>query len=323
MKLFGKIALWILLILLAAAVAFAAVVALKYFRVKHSDAKVELVSGPAFEKAIDRELGGKSNALITVFRLPWGVRPLAMNVQPAPGSQLVEQPRFIRLKRGWGSDLWESRILLQCYREGEIKSAPAQAVFSNKQTIDLQLPAMHVTAPTGIRGDQLELAGELEPPRKKSGKELLIWILAGLLILAAVVLIALKLRKRVKTRIVPPWEKALTAIRELLERVRAGIAPPENSIAWLTDIVREYIERRFSLRAERQTTAEFMNDLERGKGDLTERHRDFLREFLTAADLVKFAKVPADRSLFENAAAKAEELIRETTPAEAGKEAGK
>ena len=163
----------------------------------------------------------------------------------------------------------------------------------------------------------------MEPPPKETGKELLIWILAGLLILAVIVLIVLKFMKRKKTRIVPPWEKALTAIRELAEKVRAGTAPPENSIARLTDIVREYMERRFRLRAERQTTAEFMNDLERGKGDLTERHRDFLREFLTAADLVKFAKVPADRSLFENAAGKAEELIRETTPAEAGKEAGK
>ena len=323
MKRFGKIILWVLMVLFAAAVLFAAVVAIKYYRVKHSGAKVELISGPAFEKAVDRELGGKSNAVITVFRLPWGVRPLAMNVQPAPGSQLVEPPVFLRRKRGWGSDLWESRILLQCYREGDIKPAPAQAVFSNKQTIDLQLPAMRVAAPTGIRDGQLELAGEMEIVRKKAGKKLLIWLFAGLLILAAIVLIVLKFMKREKTRLVPPWEKALTAIRDLAEKVRAGTAPPENSIARLTDIVREYMERRFRLRAERQTTAEFMNDLERGKGNLSERHRDFLREFLTAADLVKFAKVPAARSLFENAAGKAEELIRETTPAEAGKEAGK
>ena len=323
MKRFGKIVLWILMILLAAAVLSAAVTAVKYYRVKHSDAKVELISGPAFEKAMDRDLGGKSNAIVTVFRLPWGVRPLAVNVQPAPGSQLVEPPRFIRKKRGWGSNLWESRILLQCYREGDIKSAPAQAVFSNKQTIELQLPSMHVRPPTGIRDGQLELAGEMEIVPKKTGKGVLIWIFAALLILAALVLIVLKFIKREKTRIVPPWEKALTAIRELAEKVRAGTAPPENSIARLTDIVREYMERRFRLRAERQTTAEFMNDLERGKGKLSERHRDFLREFLSAADLVKFAKVPADRPLFENAAGKAEELIRETTPAEAGKEAGK
>ncbi|MBR4664974.1 MAG: hypothetical protein IKO93_13970 [Lentisphaeria bacterium] len=320
MKRFGKIALWILMILLAAAILFAAVVAVKYYRVKHSGAKVELISGPAFEKAIDRELGGKSNALITVFRLPWGVRPLAMNVQPAPGSQLVEPPRFIRQKRGWGNDLWESRILLQCYREGDIKSAPAQAVFSNRQIIDLQLPSMRVSAPTGIRGDQLELAGEMEIVRKNTGKRVLIWIFAGLLILAAIILIVLHYRKRKQARIIPPWEKALSAIQSLLEQVRIGAAHPEKSIARLTDIVREYMEQRFQLRAERQTTAEFMADLERGSGNLSREHRDFLKNFLTAADMVKFARVSADRSLFEDAAGKAGELIRATTPHEDGKE---
>ena len=83
---------------------------------------------------------------------------------------------------------------------------------------------------------------------------------------------------------------------------------------------REYMEQRFHLRAERQTTAEFMADLERGSGNLSREHRDFLRNFLTAADMVKFARVSADRSLFEDAAGKAGELIRATAPHEDGKE---
>ena len=130
----------------------------------------------------------------------------------------------------------------------------------------------------------------------------------------------LRLLKKERKRIVPPWEKALSSIKTLLEQVRAGTAHPEKSIARLTDIVREYMEQRFHLRAERQTTAEFMADLERGKGILSEEHRNFLRNFLTAADMVKFARISADRNLFEAAADKAAELIRATTPAESGKE---
>ena len=320
MKIIGKILLWCLLAVFAAAVAAAAAAGIKYYQVRHSDAKVELISGPAFEKALSPDLGSKANPVKTVFRLPWGVRLLSMNVQPAPGSQLAAPPVFIRLKRGWGSDLWESRIILQAYREGRIQAASAQAVFSNQQVMDLKLPSMQVVPPANIQGDQLELAGEMELTRKSAGKGVLLWIFAGLLILALIVLIVLKYLKREKKRIIAPWEKALSAIQALLEKVRSGTAPPERSIAMLTDIVREYMERRFHLRAERQTTAEFMEDLERGKGNLSDRHRDFLRNFLTAADLVKFARLPADKTRFENAAAKAEELIRETTPENTGKE---
>ena len=319
MKTFGKILLWCLLAFFAAALIAAAVIGIKYYRVTHSDAKVELVSGPALDKALQPELGAK-RTIITLFRLPWGVRPLSLTVQPAPGSQLVGQPGFRLVKRGWGSDLWQGNFLLQSYREGDIKEASAQAVFSNKQTFDLKVPPMQVSPPVMHGEHPLELAGEMQLPQKNHGKNILLWIAAGVLVLVVIILIVLRFLRRERQRIVPPWESALAAIRALLDNVRDGSAAPERSIARLTDIVREYMERRFRLRAERQTTAEFMSDLESGKGSLVDRHREFLREFLTAADMVKFARVPADKTIFENAAHKAEELIRETAPSEAGKE---
>ena len=319
MKTFGKILLWCLLAVFAAALIAAAAVGVKYYRVTHSDAKVELVSGPVLDKALQPELGSK-RAIITGFRLPWGVRPLSLTVQPAPGSQLAGQPGFRLVKRGWGSDLWQGTFLLQGYREGDIKEAPAQAVFSNRQTFDLKVPPMRVSPPVMHGEHQLELAGEMQLPQKNHGKNILLWIFVGVLVLVVIILIVLKFIRHERQRIVPPWESALAAIRSLLDNVRDGSAAPERSIARLTDIVREYMERRFHLRAERQTTAEFMADLESGKGSLIDRHREFLREFLTAADMVKFARVPADKHIFENAAHKAEELIRETAPSEAGKE---
>ena len=318
MKSFGKILFWILLAVIAAVLSFAAITGIKYYRVAHSDAKVELISGPS-TKTSDPKLGEKL-FFETVFRVPWGIRPLSLSVTPASGSQLTAPAVFVRRKRGWGADLWEGIIPLQCYREGDIKESSAQAVFSNRQTMDLKLPPLKVSPPADLQGDQLELAGEMELSRTRQGRGMLLWFFVGLLILGIIVLLVLKFLKREKQRIISPWERALSAIQELLSQVRDGLAPPENSIARLTDIVREYMERRFHLRAERQTTAEFMADLERGKGGLDHRHQDFLRNFLAAADLVKFAKIPADKNLFENAAAKAEELIRETVPCETDKE---
>jgi len=318
----GKIILWLILAVIGIAVIFAAAAGIEYYRVKRSGAEVTLVSGPARSEETLPILGEKYR-FKAVFRLPWGIRPLSLQTNAAAGSQLCSEPAFELLKRGWGSDLWQGTIELQCYRLGNIPEAPAQAVFSNRQTVDLKLPAMQVTAPK-LTGNQLELAGAVDPAKQQQSRRTL-WLVIVLIVLAAavIVLIVLHFRKRVRERIIPPWEKALSAIQSLLEQVRTGTAHPEKSIARLTDIVREYMEQRFHLRAERQTTAEFMADLERSSGILSREHQDFLKNFLTAADMVKFARVSADRSLFEDAAGKAGELIRATTPHEDGKEKNK
>ena len=218
--------------------------------------------------------------------------------------------------------MWQEVIPLQCYREGKIPSGTALAVFSNKQEFKLELPSAEVNPPE-VQGDQLEIAGELEPAKPAANWKHLLWVGLAVLLLIVAGVIAFQYLHRQSERETTPWERALTAIRDLLATVRSGRIAPEISIVRLTDIVREYMEERFQLRAERQTTAEFMSDLERGKGGLDERHRAFLREFLTAADLVKFARMPADTALLENAAGKAGDLIRETTPAETGKDNSK
>ena len=319
MKTFGKILLWIVLAAIAAGILAGAAAGYKYYQVSHSDVKAELVSKPECVSKTEPIRLGDKFIIRTVFRLPWGLRPVALNAEPAQGSQLTGKPEIKLVKRGWGGNLWQGIIPIQCYREGLIKEGTAQALFSNKQTIDLKLPSIQIEPPEN-RGTQLELAGELEVRPKTENWKILLWTFTGLLILAVIVLIVLKVMKRERKKILPPWEKALNAIRSLMDKVRAGTAEPEKSIALLTDIVRDYMEQRFRLRAGRQTTAEFMADLERGKGNLSDRHRDFLRGFLTAADMVKFAKLPADKGLFEDAAGKAEELIHATTPGEGGKE---
>ena len=318
MKTFGKILLWIVLTAIAVGILAGAAAGYKYYQVSHSDAKVELVSGPECVSKTEPVRLGEKFVFRTVFRLPWGIRPVSLNAEPEQGSQLTGKPEIKLLKQGWGANLWQGIIPIQCYREGHVKEAAAQALFSNKQTVELKLPSIQIEPPENP-GTQLELAGELEARPKTENRKILLWTFIGLVILAVIVLIVLKIMKRERKIVLPPWEKALNAIRSLMDKVRAGTAEPEKSIALLTDIVRDYMEQRFRLRAGRQTTAEFMADLERGKGNLSDRHRDFLRGFLTAADMVKFAKLPADKGLFEDAAGKAEELIHATTP-EGGKE---
>jgi hypothetical protein len=57
----------------------------------------------------------------------------------------------------------------------------------------------------------------------------------------------------------------------------------------ISDILRRYIENRFSLRAPERTTEEFLFEL-RQSSILADSHKRLLKDFLSQCDLVKFAK---------------------------------
>jgi hypothetical protein len=95
------------------------------------------------------------------------------------------------------------------------------------------------------------------------------------------------LRRRRQPRVLLPFEIAL----QRLEEMRALMQPDdarEFSIA-VSDVVRRYIEERFSVTATHRTTEEFLHDLLESPHAPLARHRALLSEFLQACDLVKFA----------------------------------
>jgi hypothetical protein len=81
----------------------------------------------------------------------------------------------------------------------------------------------------------------------------------------------------------------------------------------LSDIVRQYIERRFGLMAPEQTTEEFLRDAGRNRA-LEDRHREMLASFLRAADMVKFALHMPTRGDADAAMAAANVFVDQTTP---------
>jgi hypothetical protein len=95
------------------------------------------------------------------------------------------------------------------------------------------------------------------------------------------------LRRRRQPRVLLPFEIAL----QRLEEMRALMQPDdarEFSIA-VSDVVRRYIEERFSVTATHRTTEEFLHDLLESSHAPLARHRALLSEFLQQCDLVKFA----------------------------------
>ena len=65
----------------------------------------------------------------------------------------------------------------------------------------------------------------------------------------------------------------------------------ERFITLLTLLVRQYLERRYSVPAHRQTTPEFLRRLSQIQG-LTQVQRHFLTSFLERCEHVKFAQSP-------------------------------
>ncbi|MHC4769438.1 MAG: hypothetical protein ACYTEI_12095 [Planctomycetota bacterium] len=88
----------------------------------------------------------------------------------------------------------------------------------------------------------------------------------------------------------------------------------------LTDIVRQYIERRFSIMAPEQTTDEFLVQA-RTSPVLSDEHKDVLGGFLRAADMVKFARHQPTADEAGRAFAGARTFVDETAPAETGPDA--
>ena len=116
------------------------------------------------------------------------------------------------------------------------------------------------------------------------------WLAGGLAVLAAGAAGILAWLRRAATRArLTAFDRAAAR----LARLRAqGLPGPEHVDPWyveLSDIVRRYVEERFSLRAPELTTEEFL--LEAGRSaELTPAHRDLLSDFLDRCDRVKFAR---------------------------------
>ena len=81
----------------------------------------------------------------------------------------------------------------------------------------------------------------------------------------------------------------------------------------VSDAVRLYLEERFGLRAPERTTEEFLTDLSRSAA-LTEPQKDSLKGFLSACDMVKFARYEPQRPELEALYNSALRLIEETEP---------
>jgi hypothetical protein len=121
---------------------------------------------------------------------------------------------------------------------------------------------------------------------------------------------------RRRSRGLNPARWALSEIDRLEAQCGAGEKGSGAFYAELTDIVRIYIERQFALAAPRLTTTEFLHRIESGE-QIAPEHATLLRDFLSTADLIKFAGLELGQAEAIGATATARRFIQESAAADA------
>lgn len=255
------------------------------------------------------------------LRLPWG--DSVETAQAAPGAgTVISGPVRVSSRWRWGYRLW--RLTATVRPLASRGSAPGTLTV----TIDRLYGAVPPAAKIAIPAPRVEAAAATpeEEPLRFAGAEPAapersffrrhwrIFAIAAPVLLLAAALLWRRFRRRREIPEVPPWVTALAEL-ELLRRdmAKRGFVPAEG-VRRLSDILRTYLTRRFEVPADTETTEEFAGGVLDGAAEFAAADREFMREFLAAADLVKFARVPADASALVPALDRAAELVERTVP---------
>ena len=160
---------------------------------------------------------------------------------------------------------------------------------------------------------QLDIHDIKPPVEIPSSWAWLWWTLAALAVIALLVWLWRWWRKKQAQRpaepVIPPHiraRKRLTAALDLIE-------DPKPFCTMVSDIIRVYLEERFSLRAPERTTEEFLQELQSSRL-LTLEQKLTLGEFLAKCDLVKFARAEPLQPELQALHGIACRLVEETEP---------
>jgi LPXTG-motif cell wall-anchored protein len=117
------------------------------------------------------------------------------------------------------------------------------------------------------------------------------WVLAALIGSAALLALGIyflwRRRRNRAARVLLPHELALQRLEDIGSLMQPARAREFSTAA--SDIVRQYIEQKFSVTATRRTTEEFLRDLLGSSDAALAQHQGLLGEFLHQCDIVKFA----------------------------------
>ncbi len=188
---------------------------------------------------------------------------------------------------------WRQTYRLDPYAEGKPLVASFSPVTVNGQAVTWPAVAVEVTKSVGDLATTPPRApvGTEEPPDPTKGPErsfLALGIVGAVGGVLALVLVAVLVRKR-RADVVPPHERALTALEKLLAAEALGA----EAVGRVATVLRRFVEQRFAIPAPKLTTTELLAAA--GEQGWPVEQAEPLRAVLDECDRAKFAgDVPDD-----------------------------
>lgn len=191
---------------------------------------------------------------------------------------------------------YEYRITVQAFKPGTVTFSPFRYV-TGTDTAESDFLTLKVLP---VELDSLETINPMEsvanPPRKWYDyiPEWVLWALLALALVAIAVCLILLYRKNGtiiphKVKVIDPYEAAMAELSKLKERKLAETGHEKEYYTRLVDILRIYLERRFSINAMEMSTTQILTSLKANPE--TRDNRDRIKQILDLADFVKFANV--------------------------------
>ncbi len=217
----------------------------------------------------------------------------------------------------------KKRLTLEPDRSGTLAIAPLAVYFhrggekTEQSFLTEEIPVI-VAGVGSVKDLKLEpLRGIYEAPPDARPSRLSLYITAGALALAAGGATFFFLRRGPlrPPPPTPPHELAYEALRRLVALALIEKGEIELFFVHLSNILREYIERRFLVNAPERTTEEFL--AEASRSEALAAHRVRLGQFLALCDQVKFARFEPDEAAIQGAFDLVKQFLAETTPVEA------
>ncbi|MBN1522718.1 MAG: hypothetical protein JW928_09325 [Candidatus Aureabacteria bacterium] len=201
-------------------------------------------------------------------------------------------------EKGWfGTRTFRHWYVLDTYVSGRYTIPEAVIKYRQKGQKEWQkvtVPAVSVRVESVLESaeDSSDIRGIAGPVRFPVKIHWYTWGIFALIIIIIVVT-AFLLKKRRPKEVISPFRPAHEIAYEALEMLKSkGYIKQGKFMSYyveLSNIVRQYLERRFHLRAPEMTTEEFLMAVKANRL-LSHELRDLLRVFLSHCDMVKFAK---------------------------------
>ncbi len=263
---------------------------------------------------------GESTKISIVVSTPWYRQVKLPIISSKEQDAIITDNTSIKKSFSSSGNEWKIDAQLVVFTEGELNDLylkmPLSTDRENKQKeLLVKLPKLTVkTAGFSDRSlvdykkelQKSDLTFQSSELKEEKNKWLIPIILTIIIVIALLIYIYIRKNKKLQ---LTPEQMAIKDLQNL--KVEKNITD-ELFFVRLSDILRLYIEKRFSLPATEKTSEEFILQLREGNQLISE-HRAALEDFLQVADLVKFAKMSASEKQRLDCLAMAEKFVTETT----------